>query len=988
MKGRVLLLMMLSLLCAKMDAGIWGWWRGEQFSGNGEYYIYSWNSDVNKRGFLSHATVDGVLRPVLVEASLAQGEGGDLFYQENPGKNHQLQYNVADQSYTVHIFENKALGSDQYLKVPFTDSGTKAIYDEGLEYTNLLTYGTKSTQNSYNNGEFGVDPATGVKESDNSSVQAYYVFFQKRIGHNRMHLKGYGLNQKVGFYRQQSSSVDDNNCLWLFISKKQYESRISLSNFIDVMDAKVKAGGTLTEKEQKAYDDAMSALTSETFNETSTDQAYSEMQDANASFKNLNTTVNNLTELNEKYKSVTGSDNAELVGAINEAKAVIANGKSSNDFDDANTAATSVYNKWDGIVNTDIVNLGTTISNLENLNSQYKALTGQDNQEILDAISTAKTDATSKTTSEGVQEVNTVATDVYNKWTSINPKIEELNTEIDKLESLNSAYKENTGCDDPALIDAITTAKEDAKSADSVGNVTTAISNVKSVYTTRKNAIESLDYTYYKEVRLQAAALNYSLSDEDKTTINNASTQALIYDAAESLRAHGIQYVKDYTNNGGAYPKDTKFTLFVKNSSFTRGDYSNSSKGGDVTIPGWTTEKTWEDDDSYNSGTTGINTNGNYYDSNENISFAKHYATTWQQNFGRKLKQEITDLPKGQYKLSVNYYSSVSNLDLYATTTSKEDNKKVGGTTSSSQWSSVTIEFYITDSDNGKVDICTQTQQKGDTHLNYTEYYFPNYSADDFVLTYLGNEYAKLSTSNYESATELPYLPGKYESVESRTLSKSTDSNNPVWNTICLPFAYTVPSGEGWKVLELTGFDVEASEENDDISFKFTKLSAGSTMVAGKPYLIMAPDDVALSASNIDVTNETSPIVIDNKSTEFVRKYQVSMIGSFVRTLVPEGAYGLKNGTNELWRMSKAVYMKGYRAYFTVERLDGEGDINVSLSSVRMSYLENEEEENITALDGIKLNTTPRGDIYDLTGRRITSPSKGIYIVNGKKFIK
>ena len=41
-----------------------------------------------------------------------------------------------------------------------------------------------------------------------------------------------------------------------------------------------------------------------------------------------------------------------------------------------------------------------------------------------------------------------------------------------------------------------------------------------------------------------------------------------------------------------------------------------------------------------------------------------------------------------------------------------------------------------------------------------------------------------------------------------------------------------------------------------------------------------------------------------------------------------------------------------------------------------------------TGFDGVRgLTEDGRGDIYDLQGRRVTNPTKGIYIVNGKKVI-
>ena len=43
--------------------------------------------------------------------------------------------------------------------------------------------------------------------------------------------------------------------------------------------------------------------------------------------------------------------------------------------------------------------------------------------------------------------------------------------------------------------------------------------------------------------------------------------------------------------------------------------------------------------------------------------------------------------------------------------------------------------------------------------------------------------------------------------------------------------------------------------------------------------------------------------------------------------------------------------------------------------------------DEMTGIDGVSVNTVEQGDVYDLQGRRITQPTKGLYIVNGEKVI-
>ena len=44
-------------------------------------------------------------------------------------------------------------------------------------------------------------------------------------------------------------------------------------------------------------------------------------------------------------------------------------------------------------------------------------------------------------------------------------------------------------------------------------------------------------------------------------------------------------------------------------------------------------------------------------------------------------------------------------------------------------------------------------------------------------------------------------------------------------------------------------------------------------------------------------------------------------------------------------------------------------------------------DEDVTAIDAVKVQTVAKGDYYNLAGQRVAQPTKGLYIVNGKKVI-
>lgn len=43
--------------------------------------------------------------------------------------------------------------------------------------------------------------------------------------------------------------------------------------------------------------------------------------------------------------------------------------------------------------------------------------------------------------------------------------------------------------------------------------------------------------------------------------------------------------------------------------------------------------------------------------------------------------------------------------------------------------------------------------------------------------------------------------------------------------------------------------------------------------------------------------------------------------------------------------------------------------------------------DDVTGIDNVKVETSKDNIVYDLQGRRVSQPAKGIYIVNGKKVL-
>lgn len=96
-----------------------------------------------------------------------------------------------------------------------------------------------------------------------------------------------------------------------------------------------------------------------------------------------------------------------------------------------------------------------------------------------------------------------------------------------------------------------------------------------------------------------------------------------------------------------------------------------------------------------------------------------------------------------------------------------------------------------------------------------------------------------------------------------------------------------------------------------------------------------------------------------------------------------EGYYTLNDG---VWLpVDEGSSLGAFRFYLEVDSRNGSTMANAR--SIRMRVMnENGDEEGATGIDETQLSMDETSTaIYDLQGRRVENPTKGIYVVNGKK---
>ena len=218
-----------------------------------------------------------------------------------------------------------------------------------------------------------------------------------------------------------------------------------------------------------------------------------------------------------------------------------------------------------------------------------------------------------------------------------------------------------------------------------------------------------------------------------------------------------------------------------------------------------------------------------------------------------------------------------------------------------------------------------------------------------------------------ENSTTLPEASdGETEIKVKRTLKADQ------WNTICFPFAMTKAQKN-----EVFGEDVELATygeyeiAEDGINVLFDAVRSTKGIDANKPYIIKTSKDISeFMITSIIVPCNNAPFEGDEE------------IGFFYGTLkaggkVPANCLFLNGG--DFWYSTGQSNIKAFRGYF--EFVDVLASLETADSNVKMVF-----RGETTGIKDVTVETA-NDDMYDLQGRRIVNPDKGVYIKNGKKVV-
>ena len=230
------------------------------------------------------------------------------------------------------------------------------------------------------------------------------------------------------------------------------------------------------------------------------------------------------------------------------------------------------------------------------------------------------------------------------------------------------------------------------------------------------------------------------------------------------------------------------------------------------------------------------------------------------------------------------------------------------------------------------------------------------------------------------------------------------------WNAICLPYSINRRQieevfGDGTMVVLMKNIDTS----NKKVMFIE---HANQDIIAGYPYLIFPTDKADNDKKNHPVINSIttratfgeadSPLFsvgTDGNTYPVAKSMQSDALvfkGTFINTTLNEGSYVVTN-KGVLSRIPKdGMKIKPYRSYIYFNRVTANAKA-ISLQNMNVNGFENDE-DNTTGIENLLFESgilTHSADVYSIDGQLVRSKAlnfnglpKGVYIVNGKKYVK
>ena len=215
--------------------------------------------------------------------------------------------------------------------------------------------------------------------------------------------------------------------------------------------------------------------------------------------------------------------------------------------------------------------------------------------------------------------------------------------------------------------------------------------------------------------------------------------------------------------------------------------------------------------------------------------------------------------------------------------------------------------------------------------------------------------------------------PVSFEALQAtytRTLS------NMKWNALYLPFDISVDALENCNIASFTTMNL-----HDDNSVTMTAtINEAGTLHANTACLIRMKsgvEELCVTENNVTVWAEQNTESYTNGSKK------ASVTGVYSETIASEiaGAYAMSDGALKQ-AADENQKLNPFRFYLLLT----DNDVPVQVSALKSIGI-NVDGDGTSSISPVQSTIDESHVVYDLQGRRVDIPSKGVYIVNGKKVV-
>ena len=251
----------------------------------------------------------------------------------------------------------------------------------------------------------------------------------------------------------------------------------------------------------------------------------------------------------------------------------------------------------------------------------------------------------------------------------------------------------------------------------------------------------------------------------------------------------------------------------------------------------------------------------------------------------------------------------------------------------------------------------------------------------------------KYSTNDMELADGKAYnSPVDFLVRGSLTYTRNFKSNK--WQTLYVPFCFdTSKLPEEYEVATINNFhEYELEDETKKVELEVKRVTDGSTIPALTPCIIRLKQ-MPTEGKQLNIEfNDIKAVAAANKSIDcwsISRYYKFNGTIEAKTTFDIESDFVMKDG--ELWKVSSRTKLNPQRWYLTAkDRSASQLAASAKLSRIAIKVVGNGQATGIEDIHVVSDEAAQsKQGIYDLQGRKLNQePTHGIYIKNGKKYVK